>query len=87
VASCQLHGIDPEGYLRDLFRVLPVWPKNRMLELAPKFWRATRALLDGAQMALPLGPLRVPPTRVLREATEEAGRPSTGETAPCPTSR
>lgn len=68
VASCQLHGIDPEGYLRDLFRVLPVWPKNRMLELAPKFWRETRALLDQAQLALPLGPLTVPPARPLREA-------------------
>lgn len=67
-ASCQLHGIDPEGYLRDLFRLLPVWPKNRMLELAPKFWRATRALLDEAQLALPLGPLTVPPARPLRES-------------------
>jgi transposase len=69
VASCPLHGIDPEAYLRDLFRVLPVWPKNRMLELAPKYWRATRALLDDAQMALPLGPLTVPPARALRDAT------------------
>jgi transposase len=66
-ASCQLHGIDPEGYLRDMFRLLPVWPKNRMLELAPKFWRATRTLLDEAQLALPLGPLTVPPARPLRE--------------------
>jgi hypothetical protein len=69
VASCQLHAIDPEGYLRDLFRVLPVWPKARMLELAPKFWRETRALLDQREMALPLGPLTVPSARVLRETT------------------
>jgi transposase len=68
IASCALHGIDPEGYLRDLFRVLPVWPKNRMLELAPKYWRATRERLNDAQMALPLGPLTVPPARPLREA-------------------
>lgn len=68
VGSCHLHGIDPEGYLRDLFRVLPVWPKHRLLELSPKHWRATRALLDEAQMALPLGPLTVPPTRPLRDA-------------------
>jgi hypothetical protein len=40
VASCQLHGLDPEAYLRDLFRVLPSWPRNRVLELAPKYWRA-----------------------------------------------
>lgn len=70
VASCQLHGIDPEGYLRDLFRVLPVWPKNRMLELAPKYWNATRALLDKTQLALPLGPLTVPPMRPLHGATD-----------------
>jgi transposase len=68
VASCALHGIDPEGYLRDLFRVLPVWPKNRMLELAPKYWRATRERLNEAQLMLPLGPLTVPPARPLREA-------------------
>lgn len=68
IASCALHGIDPEGYLRDLFRVLPVWPKNRMLELAPKYWRATRERLNQAQLALPLGPLTVPPARPLREA-------------------
>jgi transposase len=68
VASCGLQGIDPEGYLRDLFRVLPVWPKNRMLELAPKYWRETRARLNDAEMALPLGPLTVPPARPLREA-------------------
>jgi transposase len=75
MASCELHGIDPEGYLRDLFRVLPVWPKNRMLELAPKYWRATRALLDEAELALPLGPFRVPPARALREAAVTAPSP------------
>ena len=67
MGSCYLHQLDSEGYLRDLLRVLPFWPKNRMLELSPKFWRATRALLDDAQMALPLGPLTVPPARPLRE--------------------
>lgn len=67
IASCALHGLDPEAYLRDLFRVLPVWPKNRMLELAPKYWRATRERLNQAQLALPLGPLTVPPARPLRE--------------------
>jgi transposase len=67
MGSCYLHQLDPEGYIRDLLRVLPLWPKNRMLELSPKFWRATRALLDDAQMALPLGPLTVPPARLLRE--------------------
>lgn len=61
VASCSLHGLDPEAYLRDLFRVLPLWPRPRLLELAPRCWAATRARLDPAELALPLGPLTVPP--------------------------
>jgi hypothetical protein len=38
-----------------------------LLELAPKYWLVTRALLDPTQMALPLGPLTVPAARPLRE--------------------
>jgi hypothetical protein len=60
VASCELHKLDPEAYLRDLFRVLPIWPRNRVLELAPKYWTRTRARLDSAELALPLGPITVP---------------------------
>ena len=61
VASCEMHKLDPEAYLRDLFRVLPVWPRNRVLELAPKYWTRTRSRLDSAELALPLGPITVPP--------------------------
>jgi hypothetical protein len=31
IASCQLHGIEPLGYLRDLFCLLPWWPKSQVL--------------------------------------------------------
>lgn len=62
VSSCRLHGLDPEAYLRDLFRVLAAWPKHRQLELAPKYWAATRARLDPGELALEFGPLAVPPT-------------------------
>jgi hypothetical protein len=41
LASCQLHGIEPWSYLRDLFCLLPSWPQGRVLELAPVRWRAT----------------------------------------------
>lgn len=41
LASCQLHGIEPLGYLRDLFCLLPAWPRHRVLELAPAFWQRT----------------------------------------------
>lgn len=60
IASARLHGLDPEEYLRDVFRVLPHWPKDRYLELAAKYWPATRARLDERQLAAELGPLTIP---------------------------
>ena len=62
IASARLHRLDPEGYLRDLFRVLGHWPRDRYLELAPKFWGATRSRLDPGQLANEVGPLTVPPS-------------------------
>ena len=35
LASCQMHGIEPWSYLRDLFCLIPSWPVKRVLELAP----------------------------------------------------
>jgi hypothetical protein len=60
IASARLHRLDPEEYLRDVFRILPHWPKDRFLELAPKYWGTTRARLDPRQLAAELGPLDVP---------------------------
>ena len=42
LASCQLHGIEPSAYLRDLLCLLPSWPIHRVLELAPLHWSETR---------------------------------------------
>jgi transposase len=61
IASARLHRLDPEAYLRDVLRVLPYWPKDRFLELAPKYWAANRARLDPAELARELGDLTVPP--------------------------
>jgi transposase len=61
VASARLHGLDPEAYLRELFRVLAHWPRERYLELAPRYWASTRARLDSRELAAELGPLTVPP--------------------------
>jgi len=61
IASARLHGLDPEAYLRDLFRVLCAWPKDRYLELAPKYWARTRDRLDAAQLQAEIGPLTIPP--------------------------
>lgn len=61
IASARLHGLDPETYLRDLFRVLAHWPRERYLELAPKHWVVTRTRLDAAELDREIGPLTVPP--------------------------
>ncbi len=61
LASCRLHSLDPWKYLDELLRVLPYWPKERHLELAPKYWAATRAVLDAAELVAPVGVVTVPP--------------------------
>lgn len=61
IASAKLHDLDPEEYLRDIFRVLPHWPEDRYLELAPKYWRATRERLDPVELEQEIGWLKIPP--------------------------
>jgi hypothetical protein len=61
VASCKLHDLDPELYLAEIIRVVPYWPRDRYLELAPKYWRATRARLSPKKLDMPLGHITVPP--------------------------
>jgi len=41
LASCQMHGIEPWGYLRDLLCLLPNWKRQRVLELSPLYWNET----------------------------------------------
>jgi hypothetical protein len=61
IASCELHRLDPETYLAEIIHVLPFWPRNRYLELAPKYWAATRARIPAAQLAVEIGDITVPP--------------------------
>ena len=49
IASCQLQGIEPWSYLRDLFILLPLWPRSRVLELAPAHWHKTLEQKDTQQ--------------------------------------
>ena len=72
IASARLHQLDPEAYLRDLFRVLPHWPRGRYLELAPRYWTATRARLDAAQLERELGPLTIPDPTPSRRSSAPA---------------
>jgi hypothetical protein len=50
LASCRMHRIEPLGYMRDLLCLLPRWPKHRVLELAPAYWRKTIARPEVEQM-------------------------------------
>ncbi|HEX8107361.1 MAG TPA: IS66 family transposase [Kofleriaceae bacterium] len=61
IASCRLHGLDPFQYLEEILRLLPYWPRNRYLELAPKYWRATRGRLRPDELASPISAFEVPP--------------------------
>lgn len=60
LASARLHGIEPEEYLRCLIRLVPVWPKGRMIELSPLFWSRTRDRLDPGQLAVEVGWISIP---------------------------
>jgi len=57
IASCELHGLEPWRYLRDLFYLLPDWPKSRVLELAPAYLQQTLQQ-EEAKRRLAENPLR-----------------------------
>lgn len=61
VASCRLQSIDPQQYLKEVMRLLPYWLKERYLELAPKYWPATRAKLNPTELETWLCPFTIPP--------------------------
>jgi len=46
IASCALHRLNPYDYLEEVLRLVRHWPVDRLIELAPKHWLATRAGLD-----------------------------------------
>lgn len=69
VASCKLHDIDAETYLAEVIHLLPQWPRDRYLELAPKYWTATRARLDPAELAIEIGRITVPPKAAAEDHT------------------
>jgi transposase len=60
IAGCKLHGIDPERYLAEVIRVMPYWPPERCIELAPCYWVETRRRLDPTELDAELGHVTVP---------------------------
>jgi len=83
IASCQLHRLDPQTYLAEIFRVLPYWPGDRYLELAPKYWTATRARLVESELVLPVGHITVS-TSLAQEQQPPAGLTVQPRTPICP---
>ena len=52
IASCEANGINPHEYLEPVLRLLPHWPRQRVLELSPKYWRRTLEQLDERHRAI-----------------------------------
>ena len=60
LASCRLHSIEPQQYLDEVMRLLPTWPKQRHIELAPLHWKQTRSRLNADQLASPVAQVDIP---------------------------
>ena len=43
IATCKRHHVDPFAYLRDVLARIGAHPQNRLEELLPDRWLATRA--------------------------------------------
>lgn len=71
IASARLQRLDPEEYLRCVIRLVPIWPDDRMNELAPMFWTRTRERLDDGGLAAELGPITIPDEPLDTSATPE----------------
>lgn len=61
IASCRLHRLDPFTYLDEILRVLPYWPRDRYLELAPKHWSRTRSRLNSEELEAAISAFEIPP--------------------------
>ena len=59
IASCRLHGLNPQDYLEQLLRLGPHWPVTKMLELSPKYWATTIAGLDAHHRTLLVRPWEI----------------------------
>ena len=76
LASCKLHGLDPEDYLRDVIRVMPYWPRERYLELAPS---TGPPLGLGSTIASSIGPSGTSPSRHRRPPRKSSNRRPEGD--------
>ena len=56
-------------FLAEIVRVMPYWPRERYLELAPKYWPVTRARLGPDELAREIGAITVPPPATAEQQT------------------
>jgi len=65
LASCQLFSIEPWSYMRDILCLLPLWPRNKVLLLAPKYWNETLKDPETQKLLLanPFRRISMPPTK------------------------
>jgi len=77
-----LHRLNPQLYLEQLLRLVPHWPKSRVLELAPKYWLNTVAKLEPSWRSILARPWE--PEVILSAEMSEWRKPSA---APHTTSR
>jgi transposase len=59
IASCTLHGLNPQDYLEQVLRLAPHWPVTRMLDLSPKYWTRTLAQLSADQRHILVRPWEI----------------------------
>jgi transposase len=73
IASCALHGLNPERYLEQVLRLVPHWSTGRVIELAPKYWTQTVAGLDAERRTIITAPWELDPASIaLTHATRRA---------------
>jgi transposase len=72
IASCQLNGLDPELYLAEFIHVMPYWPRERYLELAPAYWTWTRGRLVQSELEREIGVVTVPELAPLPDAPQQS---------------
>lgn len=69
------------GDLTEIIRVMPYWPRDRYLELAPAYWAGTRRRLVAKELDAELGHVTVPPASADADAAEQAPRGLKSHTA------
>jgi transposase len=72
IASCALHGLNPQDYLEQVLRLAPHWPVTRMLDLSPRYWATTLSKLSAEQRRIIAPPWELSSTMAIPAAEKQA---------------